>query len=465
MKSIKFKLIVTHVIVIALVSAISLTFITSFAESYIISDTQRKLSDDAIEISKALDGSYNLDQYISVQRIFQKIANNNNSMLILTTDGNDMYSLNFDFIEITPKEFAAIIKDKINTLGTHIIRVGEDNYSIYITDIHDRIMDNTIGYVVLIAPVVAYNMYSPLVRLYMFSLSGASILAILIALVLSNPMIENIKKLKMRANLVANRRFDEEILINSKDEIGELALSIDAMADSIQEYDYNQKVFLQNASHELRTPLMSLRGFAEGLKDGVFNDIPTTSDLILGEVTRLEKLVEDVMYLTKIESSYSTSVMSEISIEDLIDESISRIAGIAIANGICVVKNIQNNVILHGDGEKLVTAFVNILSNGLRYAADMIIINVEVKNEYVNIEIIDDGSGINEEDLLHLFDRFYKGQGGKHGLGLSITKAIIVAHKGTISAFNRKNDENKTGAVFKIVLPIYSVNVFVEKID
>ena len=98
----------------------------------------------------------------------------------------------------------------------------------------------------------------------------------------------------------------------------ELAVSIEYMAQSIQEYDLSQKVFLQNASHELRTPLMSIRGYVEGIKDGIFDDTPDACDLVLGQVSRLEKLVNDVMYLSKIEASDGMVKLTPVLIQDIV---------------------------------------------------------------------------------------------------------------------------------------------------
>ena len=113
-----------------------------------------------------------------------------------------------------------------------------------------------------------YNFDSLLIFLFFASIIAASAIAVASAVVFSGQLTKNIRKLQKRTELIANRKFDDTIVINSNDEIGELANSIDSLAKSIEEYDKSQKVFLQNASHELRTPLMSIRGYVEGLKDG-----------------------------------------------------------------------------------------------------------------------------------------------------------------------------------------------------
>ena len=239
--------------------------------------------------------------------------------------------------------------------------------------------------------------------------------------------------------MLAKRQFDNTIVINSKDEVGELAKSIDEMAKSIEEYDRSQKVFLQNASHELRTPLMSIRGYVEGLRDGIFTDnADAVYDSILNQTSRLEKLVEDVMYLSKIETTKDIMVMSTVNTLEIIDEAIERVEGIASANEISLVKGDILIADIIGDGDHLATVFTNLFSKSLRFAKSSIFIEAVPVEKGVVFTVTDDGQGFSEEDLPHIFDRFYKGKKGKHGLGLAIVKAIITAHKGTVSAYNKK---------------------------
>jgi two-component system sensor histidine kinase CssS len=282
---------------------------------------------------------------------------------------------------------------------------------------------------------------------------AASFIAVLSALLFSGQLTRNLKKLQKRADMLAKRQFDNTIVINSKDEVGELAKSIDEMAKSIEEYDRSQKVFLQNASHELRTPLMSIRGYVEGLRDGIFTDnTDAVYDSILNQTSRLEKLVEDVMYLSKIETTKDIMVMSTVNTLEIIDEAIERVEGIASANEISLVKGDILIADIIGDGDHLATVFTNLFSNSLRFAKSSIFIEAVPVEKGVVFTVTDDGQGFSEDDLPHIFDRFYKGKKGKHGLGLAIVKAIVTAHKGTVSAYNRTDGQQ--GAVFEVFLPI-----------
>ena len=133
------------------------------------------------------------------------------------------------------------------------------------------------------------------------------------------------------------------------------------------------------------------------------------------------------------------------------DEAIERVDGIASANGIRIVKGEVVKEELVCDGDHLATVFTNLFSNALRYAKSTIVIEACSVEKGVVFTVTDDGPGLSEEDMPHLFDRFYKGASGKHGLGLAIVKAIAVAHKGTVEAYNRK--DGHSCAVFEVFIP------------
>ena len=214
-------------------------------------------------------------------------------------------------------------------------------------------------------------------------------------------------------------------------------------------------------SHEFRTPLMSIRGYVEGENDGVF-DMAKGNEEILNQVTRLEKLVEEVLYLSKIENTEGIYNTEDISLEDVIGEAVERTKGFVSHEKINLTVEKIPEVILKADGDKLATVITNIISNCLRFARNEIVIRSLIEGKNVIIQISDDGPGLSPEDIPHIFDRFYKGKKGNHGLGLAIAKAIVTYHNGTITAHNKdfitdpvSGRERCGGAVFEISLPIY----------
>ena len=208
-----------------------------------------------------------------------------------------------------------------------------------------------------------------------------------------------------------------------------------------------QQTFFQNASHELKTPLMAIQGYAEGIQAGVM-DAGSAADVILEESDRMTELVEELLDISKIDMGRQRLTLSETDIRELLYDGIRAVEPIA-AGGITIVPDFpEEPVMVSCDDTQLRRAVTNILSNGVRYARSELRLTCRADKRHVTIRIQDDGDGIAEEDLPHIFDRFYMGRSGKSGIGLALTREIIHMHKGTIRAYN-----GDTGAVFEITLP------------
>ena len=209
-----------------------------------------------------------------------------------------------------------------------------------------------------------------------------------------------------------------------------------------------QQTFFQNASHELKTPLMAIQGYAEGIQAGVM-DTGGAADVILEESDRMTELVEELLDISKIDMGRQRLTLSETDIRELLYDGIRAVEPIA-AGGIAIVPDFpEKPVMVSCDDTQLRRAVTNILSSGVRYARSELRLACRADKRHVTIRIQDDGDGIAEEDIPHIFDRFYMGRSGKSGIGLALTKEIIHLHRGTIRAYN-----GETGAVFEISIPV-----------
>ena len=208
-----------------------------------------------------------------------------------------------------------------------------------------------------------------------------------------------------------------------------------------------QQTFFQNASHELKTPLMAIQGYAEGIQAGVM-DTGSAAEVILEESDRMTELVEELLDISKIDMGRQQLALSEMDVRELLYDSIRAVEPAAVG-GIAIVPDFpEEPVMVSCDDTRLRRAVTNILSNGVRYARSELRLTCRADRRQVTIRIQDDGDGIAEEDLPHIFDRFYMGKSGKSGIGLALTKEIVHLHRGTIRAYN-----GETGAVFEITLP------------
>ena len=208
-----------------------------------------------------------------------------------------------------------------------------------------------------------------------------------------------------------------------------------------------QQTFFQNASHELKTPLMAIQGYAEGIQAGVM-DTGSAAEVILKESDRMTELVDELLDISKIDMGRQPLTLSEMDVRELLYDSIRAVEP-AAAGGIAIVPDFpEKPVMVSCDDTRLRRAVTNILSNGVRYARSELRLTCRADRRQVTIRIQDNGDGIAEADLPHIFDRFYMGKSGKSGIGLALTREIIHMHKGTIRAYN-----GDTGAVFEITLP------------
>ena len=217
----------------------------------------------------------------------------------------------------------------------------------------------------------------------------------------------------------------------------------------IEKETERQQTFFQNASHELKTPLMAIQGYAEGIQAGVM-DTGSAAEVILAESDRMTELVDELLDISKIDMGRQPLALSEMDVRELLYDSMRAVEPIAAGGGITITPDFpETPVMVSCDDTRLRRAVTKILSNGVRYARSQLHLTCRTEKRHVTIRIQDDGDGIAEADLPHIFDRFYMGKNGKSGIGLALAKEIIHLHKGTIRAYN-----GDSGAVFEISIPV-----------
>jgi len=274
--------------------------------------------------------------------------------------------------------------------------------------------------------------------------------SVIISLIFAEKINNPVAKLIKQAHELRTRNFGSRSNIKTGDEFEELSKSMNAAAEELEGHTKVQQDFLDNISHELKTPLMSIQGYAEGIKDGIFPADEQTLDIITDESIRLKKLVSEISYLSKLESLPDFYNYSDVRMDRVISRSIDSISGLENARQIRIsTLNIHEHTIM-GDDEKLVQLMINILSNSIRYAQKVVFIDTSVRNDEYIITVKDDGAGFSNGEEQKIFRRFYKGSSGNTGLGLSIAMAIAKNHGGTITAWNAAPH----GAVFEIILSI-----------
>ncbi len=230
-------------------------------------------------------------------------------------------------------------------------------------------------------------------------------------------------------------------------EFQELADSMNGMVRELKDSKQKQEVFFQNVSHELRTPLTSIRGNAEGIVYGVIEP-SKAGRVILSESDRLGGMVEDILYLSRMGRGRPEGAAEPLDLREVLSLCVSEQHAEAEKKGLRFVFDFDDDpvtaAVREQDAQKL---FGNLISNAVRYAEKEIRLGCRLRDGRAVVTVADDGRGISEEDLPHVFERFYKGKDGKHGIGLAIAESVAQAYGGTLSA------RNDGGAVFEASLP------------
>lgn len=283
-------------------------------------------------------------------------------------------------------------------------------------------------------------------------LAIASLISAVVGALLARWLMRPIRQLRTAIERVRERDFSAVPVIHTRDEWRDLAEAFGDMMLSLRAFDEGQKRFLQNASHELKTPLMAIRGYAEGLRDGVFERSETFRilDIIAQESVRLKALVDELIYLSKLETLDEVYTFMQQDLASMIYQTIERLHPLAREREINILVDVPDQpVISLVDKDKMVQAFLNIVANAVRHARRQVFLRLEAA-EHARIIVEDDGDGFQEGDRERVFERFFHGAKGDTGLGLPIARAIIEKHRGQIYAENA----SAGGARFVIVLPL-----------
>lgn len=372
-----------------------------------------------------------------------------------------------DIVEEINKDNASFSKESLTILKT---KTGS-TYYVYLIDHYllkdAQQTDPTHHIIVLYFDATPFLSFAERVNaILIIILLFALLLTLATSLVVAYSITDSIKKLTLFASKIGSGIYKRQNFSFFDKEFDKLAGDMNTMAEKIETADQDQKTFFQNASHELRTPLMSIQGYAEGIKYNVFNKDDNAADIIISESQRLTHMVENLLSISRIDSAKVGGKQipkAILDLRDLLESVTENIRGSAIImHKDLKVSFPEVPVYLLGNENDLMRAFENLLSNGFRYAQSTVHVDVSLseKNEAL-IRFYDDGEGISEDLIPTIFDRFTKGDGGKHGIGLALVRAIIKDHNGTVSAMNRTDAK---GAVFTVTLPTAKGNNLDKKI-
>lgn len=276
-----------------------------------------------------------------------------------------------------------------------------------------------------------------------------------------------LRQLMHLAHRVASGDYQSRVIVDGRDELAQLGTSFNEMATQLESAAQEREELAKMrrdltawVSHDLRTPLTSMRAMVEALNDGLVEDpeqVKRYYRLILGDVQGMNRLINDLFEMSRLDAGGMKIEMEEDSLSDLISDSIGMFDALAKQRNIKLIGDVAPKLdSVRMNARKIGRVLANLISNALKYTPDNGTIRVEAWRDdaAVYVSVQDSGNGFAEKDIPLLFEQFYRGEGARSrsggssaGLGLSIARGIVEAHGGMISA------ENQNGARITFTLP------------
>jgi two-component system, OmpR family, sensor histidine kinase BaeS len=306
----------------------------------------------------------------------------------------------------------------------------------------------------------AFASVSTSLTVFFLLVTGSVIVAILMAKRIAGPL----ERITQTATAVARGQLNARVVLNpqeqqSHDEVMQLAVNFNTMAASLEHLEHERRVTNAAIAHELRTPLTVLQTRVEGIRDGVVPMNATEAEQLLSQIRTLTRLVGDLRTLSLAEAEHLDLNLEDIDLLDIITLSVASFGIRAESKNITLELNSEALIApVRGDRDRLAQVITNLLENALRYtpSGGRIDVDLIVSDQEVRLIVRDNGPGFLPETLPHLFERFYRADpsrsraSGGSGLGLSVVKAIMKLHAGTVQATNAVTG----GAQLELRLPL-----------
>lgn len=276
------------------------------------------------------------------------------------------------------------------------------------------------------------------------------VLAIVFSMIFSKKLTSGLKKLSFAAGELQQHNLDIRIPLSGlPTEVKQIAISFNNLAESLAKEEMLRKQFTGDLAHELRTPLATLRSQFEAFQDGIWDPTPQRLEVSHEELMRLVRLVNELEKLLAAENPQIRLEKMELEAGSVLAALWEMFLPIFKEKGVGLqIEEPVQEEMFAADKDRLMQILSNVLNNALKYTPEGKNVTISVVTEkegYVGFKIQDEGSGMNEDDIPHIFERFYRGdksrdrKTGGVGIGLSIVKALMDAHRGVIKVKSRLN--------------------------
>lgn len=442
------KLLLSYMILLLVTFSIIAVSFTQITKSYVFDSAVSEISSRADRVAKLVAPLLKRLDSVKRSEVSEEVVNNTKARISGLVLNSEAYVVNTEFKlvygqgRLRPNIIRKMIEDETYRIENSVFYVSPVIFE-----------KEELGYVVVITKVEDINALNRKARSFMIiALAISAIFAVFIAFILQKKITGPIKELREEfVNYKNDDAFIDETRSVSKDELEDLKNAFENMIKRVDIYTDNQKAFFQNASHELKTPLMSIQGYAEAIRDGIVEngEVDNSLNIIISESQRLKKIVEEMILITKLDDANEKFKFANHSTIALINESLNAVNPLLHLNSVEIDIIYDNDITICVDSEKFKRALINIIGNCCRYARHNICISFAEVSGRLYLDVKDDGYGFSPGEEKLVFERFYKGEKGGSGIGLTLSKTIVNRHGGDLIAVNNIG----MGALFKIDIP------------
>ncbi|MGG1658328.1 sensor histidine kinase [Brevibacillus sp. NRS-1366] len=458
MKSLYVRLVLTFIAIVIISGTLGFLLANEYYQRNLRAYNEEKIT----RIGQQIIDLYEHNSQLDIQGFMMRIANLNFQLYLVDEKGvKSEFGAPFRELEVAPEVVQKVLSGEIYR------GITEEKHGLFVTGFFENTLKNSIGlpltangkrYALFVRPNIEQQ-FGEVHILFAFLLAAMFLLSMILILVFTRYLVKPIQILTKATKKLAEGDYDIRLDILRRDEIGDLAVNFTQMTQSLKQLDQMRQEFVSNVSHEIQSPLTSIQGFSQAIRSGGATREQQEAYLAIieEESRRLSSLSKQLLTLASLDKETSQYEPTVYRLDEQIRQVLLMLEHQWQSKGLTVELDLPETLIF-SDKQLLNQVWINLISNSIKFThpSGVISIGIQVDTQ-IAVTIQDNGIGISEDELQHIFDRFYKGDKSRNreatgsGLGLSIVRKIVQVAGGTIQ-FQSKEKE---GTTITVSLPIH----------